>query len=90
MTTLHDIVASAPSIAEGLRTADRRIRAITAALTAPLVSFWRYLVSVRRRQVAEQQLLVLSNRTLKDIGIARSQIPWIATAPGKQWRGPYY
>jgi len=90
MTTLHDIVASAPSIAERLRTADRRIRAVTGALAAPLVSFHRHLVSIRRRHVAERELLALSDRTLKDIGLHRSEIPWIATAPGKQWRGPYY
>ena len=90
MTTLHDIVASAPSAAEALRTADRRIRVIAGALTAPFASLQRRLVSLRRRHVAERELMVLSSRTLRDIGITRAEIPWIASAPGKQWRGPYY
>ena len=90
MTMLHDIVASAPSIAEGLRTTDRRIRAVIGTLVAPVISYARHLVALRRRHVAERNLLALSNRTLKDIGLTRAEIPWIAAQPEKQWRGPYF
>lgn len=31
----------------------------------------------RRERAAEKQLMSLSNHTLRDIGIARAEIPWV-------------
>lgn len=37
----------------------------------------RALARARRERAAETQLMGLSNHTLRDIGIARAEVPWV-------------
>ena len=39
---------------------------------------WRVYIERRRHYRAMAQLQILSDRSLKDIGVPRSQIPWMA------------
>ena len=85
MSIQYDIAATTTHV---------RIRAlqllgyIAAAATAPLVALWGKLDDSRRRRRAERELSLLSDAVLKDIGIARSEIPWIADTRGMPFRGP--
>jgi uncharacterized protein YjiS (DUF1127 family) len=61
---------------------------IAANAAVPLVALWGRLGDGRRRRRAERELSLLSDAVLKDIGIARSEIPWIARTRSQPFRGP--
>jgi len=61
---------------------------IAATATALLVALWRKLDDGRRRRRAERELSLLSDEVLSDIGVARSEIPWIARTRSQPFRGP--
>jgi uncharacterized protein YjiS (DUF1127 family) len=85
MSIQYDIAATTTHV---------RIRAlqflgyIAATATVPLVALWGKLGEGRRRRRAERELSLLSDAVLNDIGIARSEISWIARTRSQPFRGP--
>jgi len=61
---------------------------IFALAMAPAIALWRRLGDGARRRRAERELDMLSDDVLKDIGVARSEIPWIAGSRATPFRGP--
>ena len=83
MTTLHDTTTVATRGGEGLRILRARLRLFFLATGMRLAAPWQRLKSESRRWRAERELEVLPEDTLKDIGIARSEIPWLAAKPSE-------
>jgi len=89
MTTLHDTTTVATRGGEALRILRARLRFHFLATGMRLAAWWRGLESKIQRRRAERELEALSEDVLKDIGIARSEIPWLAAKPSELWRGGY-
>jgi len=89
MTTLHDTTTVATRGGEALRILRARLRFFLLTTGMQLAALWHRLKSESRRRRAERELEALPEDTLKDIGIARSEIPWLATGPSELWRGGY-
>jgi uncharacterized protein YjiS (DUF1127 family) len=53
---------------------------LTASLSEVAAALWRAVKRERERRRAKRDLLMLDDRGLKDIGLSRSQIPWIIYA----------
>jgi len=89
MTILQDTTSVATRGTETLPVLRARLRSLVLAPGMPLAALWRHLNSESRRRRAERELEALSNDTLHDIGIARSEIPWLAARRSDPWRGGY-
>jgi len=89
MTMLHDTAAVATRGVETLRILRARLPFLAFRVGMSFATLGRHLKSERRRRRAERELEALSNDTLKDISIARSEIPWLAAKPSEPWRGGY-
>ncbi|MGE5203946.1 MAG: DUF1127 domain-containing protein [Acidobacteriota bacterium] len=87
MTTLHDIAITARLGAGWLQPLRRPFRRIVGIPATPFIFLWCRLRAANLRRRAERDLRSLSDATLRDIGIARSDISRIAAAPSEQWRG---
>jgi uncharacterized protein YjiS (DUF1127 family) len=89
MTTVHDTTTVATRGGEALRILRARLWFFFLTTGMRLAAPWHRLKSESRRRRAERELEALPEDTLKDIGIARSEIPWLATGPSELWRGGY-
>ena len=56
---------------------------------APPIALWHKLRAGARRRRRERELDILSDAVLKDIGVARSEILWIARTRPTPSRGPH-
>ncbi len=64
------------------------LRYIGGLALAPPIALWRKLRAGARRRRNERELGILSDAVLKDIGVARSEILWIARTRATPSRGP--
>lgn len=64
------------------------LRYLGALALTPPIALWRKLRDGARRRRRERELDVLSDAVLKDIGVARSEILWIARTRHTPSRGP--
>ncbi|HTS93703.1 MAG TPA: DUF1127 domain-containing protein [Stellaceae bacterium] len=87
MTILQEGTVPSRRAAEGSSTFWSRLRPLAIAASTPFVVCWNRIQSERLRHRAERELANLSDVVLKDIGIARSEIPWAAARPSEAWRG---
>ena len=87
MTILHESTGFSKRHAEGLSALWSRLRPLARAASMAFAVLWFRLQAERRRVRAQRDLEVLSDSVLKDIGIARSEIPWAAARPSEPWRG---
>jgi len=87
MTTVHETAAAAKGGLAALQILRERLRSLALPPVMSLVDLLRRLDSASRRRHAERELDALSDGTLKDIGIARSEIPWLAAKRSKPWHG---
>ena len=75
---LRDLFAA---VLHGLRTAGRGAAALTrivgAAVIATAGKWWRAYAFWRERKAAARELHALDDRTLKDLGVNRSEIEWV-------------
>jgi uncharacterized protein YjiS (DUF1127 family) len=55
-------------------------------MTARLASLWHGLRVGSRRRRTERELEALPDVVLKDLGVGRSEIPWIALTQSKRFR----
>ncbi|HMK67903.1 MAG TPA: DUF1127 domain-containing protein [Stellaceae bacterium] len=87
MTILHESAGFPKRNAEGLSALWSRLRPLFRSASMAFAVRWYRLQAERRRGRAQRELEVLSDSVLKDIGIARSEIPWAAAQPSEPWRG---
>lgn len=87
ITTLHDIAITGRLGAGWLQPLRRSFRFVVGIPATQLIFLWRRLKEANLRRRAERDLRSLPDATLKDIGIARSDILRIAARPSEQWRG---
>jgi uncharacterized protein YjiS (DUF1127 family) len=59
---------------------------IGARALAPLIALWRKLGDGARRRRRERELDMLSDDVLKDIGVGRSEILWLARGGAAPFR----
>lgn len=57
------------------------IRALAGAVIAAGGKWWRAYALWRERKAAARELHALDDRTLKDIGVSRSEIEWVVRGP---------
>ena len=89
MTILHDTTTVAIRGGETLQLLRARLQFFVLTAGILLAALWRQLRAESRRRRAERELEALPDTTLKDIGVARSEIPWLAAKPSEVWRGGY-
>lgn len=87
MALLHESAAIARRSDERLLPLLRLFRFVLAVPAMPLAFLWRRLKSGSRRRSAERYLRTLPDAILSDIGIARSEISYIASEPPEAWGG---
>src|SRR5262245_41583192 len=68
------------------------IRALAKAVIAAAGKWWRAYALRRARNAAVREVHALDDRTLRDIGVSRSEIEWVVThgreAPWFHWASP--
>jgi uncharacterized protein YjiS (DUF1127 family) len=78
----HDLFAA---VLYGLHTAAGSaaalIRVLARAVIAAAGKWWRAYALWRERKAAARELHALDDRTLKDIGVSRSEIEWVVRGP---------
>ena len=87
MSMLHDIIPTARSGAGKLQFLLRELRSLLSIAGLHFNRLRQRLMAGNRRRRAEHELESLPNAILRDIGIVRSNIAWIAARPSEQWRG---
>jgi len=79
---LRDLFAA---VLYGLRTAAGSAAALTRAVGGAVIAtagkWWRAYALWRERKAAARELHALDDRTLKDIGVSRSEIEWVVRGP---------
>jgi uncharacterized protein YjiS (DUF1127 family) len=76
----------APAAAIVLMGGLRLLQGFVGALATAAVALQRRVMAAACRRRVERELQSLSDVMLKDIGIARSEIPWIAVTQAKRTR----
>jgi uncharacterized protein YjiS (DUF1127 family) len=71
----------AGSVVYPLRAALGSGAAVAEAVIAKASKWWRAYALWRERKVAARELHALDDRTLKDIGVSRSEIEWVVRGP---------
>jgi uncharacterized protein YjiS (DUF1127 family) len=73
------------TVLHGLRTAGSGGAAFTHAVAEVVVAtvgkWWRAYALWRERKAAARELHALDDRTLKDLGVSRSEIEWVVRGP---------
>ena len=84
ISSQDDIRAPAAAIVPmgGLRLLQR----VVGVLATAAVALQRRVTAASRRRRVERELHSLSDVMLKDIGVARSEVPWIAVTQAKRIR----
>jgi uncharacterized protein YjiS (DUF1127 family) len=79
---LRDLFAA---VLYGLRTAAGSATALTRAVGGAVIAragkWWRAYALWRERKAAARELHALDDRTLKDLGVSRSEIEWVVRGP---------
>jgi uncharacterized protein YjiS (DUF1127 family) len=73
------------AVLSGLHTAARGAAALTRAVAGAVIAtagnWWRAYALWRERKAAARELHALDDRTLKDLGVSRSEIEWVVRGP---------
>jgi uncharacterized protein YjiS (DUF1127 family) len=73
------------AVLSGLHTAARGAAALTRAVGGAVIAtagnWWRAHALWRERKAAARELHALDDRTLKDLGVSRSEIEWVVRGP---------
>ncbi len=85
MTIQHDTAGTIALVGMRIR---HLLGYIGALALAPTLTVWRKVRDGARRRRRERELDVLSDTVLKDIGIARSELLWIARTRSTPSRDP--
>jgi uncharacterized protein YjiS (DUF1127 family) len=71
----------AGSVVHPLRAALGSVAAVAEAVIAKASNWWRAYALWRERKAAARELHALDDRTLKDMGVSRSEIEWVVRGP---------